>query len=350
MKALLILISLALLTMGGAAQSVASATQTPAPAAKPAAMPSFVVPLACALGSDCWVMNYLDLGPKDDGKAIDPMCGARTFDGSKGTVFALRDLEQMKKGVNVLAAQDGTVKRVRSAEPDGTGDAEELKKIQEAKKECGNAVLIDHGNNLQTIYCHMKKDSITVKDGDVVRAGDAIGQVGLSGYTKYPQLHFGVLWNERVIDPFTSLSSVARCGSVQRSLWKGDKPPVYEAAAFYNAGFSGDLPTLADVDSGKAAQTLLRADIPVLTFWATLFGVQPGDTITLKITAPDGQVFSERTIAQENSATRQLYYTGRKFTGKLKNGNYKGTATLSRTLKDGTKKTWDVERSVTISG
>lgn len=329
-----------------------TAESTSAPA-KPVLSPRFVPPVACALGTDCWVMNYLDIGPEHDGKATDPFCGARTYDGSKGTAFALRDILQMESGVNVLAARAGTVKRVRAGEADHKAATDDdLKKIREAKRECGNAVLIDHEEGLQTIYCHLKKESITVKPGDIVRAGDAIGQIGMSGFTRYPQLHFGILWDGAIVDPFTGLGSRARCGAVKRSLWESENPPKYEGATFYNGGFLNTTPKLNEIDNAKAIMTMIPAKSEMLSFWTTLFGVQAGDIIDMTITAPDGKTYSSRQITQENAQTRQLYFTGRK-QGKdqlLKPGTYKGTAVLTRKNKDGKKESWNFERSVSVQG
>lgn len=325
-------------------------------AAKPlvglAFTPRFVAPVACAMGTDCWVMNYLDVGPQDDGKATDPFCGARTYDGNKGTAFALRDVLQMEAGVNVLAARAGTVKRVRAGEPDRVATEDDLKAVREAKKECGNAVLIDHEEGLQTIYCHLKKESITVKPGDIVRAGEAIGQIGLSGYTRFPQLHFGILWDGAIVDPYTGLGSRARCGAVKRSLWDQSTPLTYEEVAFYNGGFLNVLPKLADIDSGKAIMTTLPARSDLMSFWTTLFGVQNGDQIKMTITAPNGKIYSERTVTQETNQTRQLYYTGRRQQNgeTLTPGIYTGEATLTRKMKNGKEKSWSLQRSVTVLG
>lgn len=343
---------LAMTAPAHAAGSTKRDAPTGAVASGPIFTPRFVAPLACAMGTDCWVMNYLDIGPEDDGKATDPFCGARTYDGSKGTAFALRDVLQMETGVNVLAARAGTVARVRAGEPDRVPTEDDLKAVREAKKECGNAVLIDHEEGLQTIYCHLKKESITVKPGDVVRAGDAIGQVGMSGYTRFPQLHFGILWDSAIVDPFTGLSSRARCGAVKRSLWDSSTPLEYEAAAFYNGGFAGAVPKLDDIDSGKAIITLLPAQSEVLSFWATLFGVQTGDKIKMTIKSPDGKVFSQRDVTQETDHTRQLYYTGRRQEAgqTLQPGTYTGEAVLTRKLKNGKEKSWTIQRSIAVQG
>src|SRR5688572_25598532 len=102
--------------------------------------PVFDLPLSCKPGKDCWILNYPDVGPDKDGTATDPACLSRTYEDHKGTDFAIADEASMNKGVNVLAAADGTVMRVRNSEPDRWPTKDDLEKTREAKRECGNAV------------------------------------------------------------------------------------------------------------------------------------------------------------------------------------------------------------------
>ena len=54
----------------------------------------------------------------------------------------------------------------------------------------GNAVVIDHGDGMQTVYAHQSK--IGVSDGQEVLAGDTIGYVGSTGFSTGPHLHFEI--------------------------------------------------------------------------------------------------------------------------------------------------------------
>lgn len=54
----------------------------------------------------------------------------------------------------------------------------------------GNYCVIDHGDGKQTLYAHSKR--LYVKKGDIVQKGETIGEIGETGNTTGPHLHFEV--------------------------------------------------------------------------------------------------------------------------------------------------------------
>ena len=63
----------------------------------------------------------------------------------------------------------------------------------------GNVVVIDHGNQIATVYAHMLASS--VKLGDVLARGQVLGTVGSTGYSTGPHLHFEYRVSGAAIDP-----------------------------------------------------------------------------------------------------------------------------------------------------
>ncbi|ARF74003.1 peptidase M23 [Kitasatospora albolonga] len=57
----------------------------------------------------------------------------------------------------------------------------------------GNHVILDLGGGTYAAYAHVRRGSLKVRAGDRVRAGQEIGQVGNSGNTTEPHLHFQLM-------------------------------------------------------------------------------------------------------------------------------------------------------------
>lgn len=122
----------------------------------------FIVPVSGSFGSP-WGMR------------MDPISGARRLHTGQDIRAA--------KGTTVRAAAGGTVVKVETNWKSGMGPY-------------GNYVVIDHGNGYFTLYGHLS--SVTDSKGNTIEKGDSlirgavIGQVGSTGRSTGPHLHFGM--------------------------------------------------------------------------------------------------------------------------------------------------------------
>ena len=74
----------------------------------------------------------------------------------------------------------------------------------------GNTVVIDHGLGLFSMLAHLS--AIDVREGDLVTAGEVVGQVGATGRVTGPHLHWAVRAGGARVDP---LAVLALLGSAQ---------------------------------------------------------------------------------------------------------------------------------------
>lgn len=94
-------------------------------------------------------------------------------------------------GRPVLAPGDGTVVRVRDGvSEEGTGEVRLAEVRENGMVIFGNYVVIDHGNGEFSHLGHLKPGSVKVVVGDKVHAGQPIAQVGTSGSSLFPHLHY----------------------------------------------------------------------------------------------------------------------------------------------------------------
>ncbi len=71
----------------------------------------------------------------------------------------------------------------------------------------GNLVVVDHGNGFSTKYAHLNK--IYVKKGQVLKYDDVIGEVGSTGRSTGPHLHYEVLYRGVSVNPLPFIKAKA---------------------------------------------------------------------------------------------------------------------------------------------
>ena len=284
---------------------------TSANQARPAGAPVLSLPLACIPGETCEIQNYVDRDPT--GGSLDYRCGSATYDGHSGVDFRLPDMTHQRRGVSVLAAADGVVARVRDGAADVSVHAPGAPSVE--GQECGNGVVVDHGEGWSTQYCHMARGSIGVRPGETVRAGAPLGQVGLSGNTEYPHLHLTVRHDGAVVDPFDTeeRAGPSRCGSATTSLWADPVGSAlrYQDGAVLNAGFSRAPVDMAGIEAGEV--TAPDRGAPALIAYVRAIDLQAGDRQRLALTDPRGVVQAETlSDALPRSQAQRLLFVGKR--------------------------------------
>lgn len=88
----------------------------------------------------------------------------------------------------------------------------------------GNAVIIDHGNGLETLYGHLSE--VLVNVGDLVTQLQTIGLSGNTGNSTGPHLHFSVIKDGQQVDPASIWGYASGTNYATAGLhWVGEKGP-----------------------------------------------------------------------------------------------------------------------------
>lgn len=96
---------------------------------------------------------------------------------------------RLHKGVDISAPPGSQIKAAFSGRVSYTG----------FMKDYGNIILIEHGNDVVTVYAHNEIN--LVKKSDTVNKGDVIARLGSTGRSTGPHLHFEIRVANKPIDP-----------------------------------------------------------------------------------------------------------------------------------------------------
>lgn len=71
--------------------------------------------------------------------------------------------------------------------------------VEYSRRGYGNHIVVNHGYGYKTMYCHLR--DFFVKQGDTVSRGELVGNVGNTGLSTAPHLHYEVLKNNQKLNP-----------------------------------------------------------------------------------------------------------------------------------------------------
>src|SRR5215213_2117393 len=230
-------------------------------------------PQAGIVGRDLYLANTVDLAPGD---AIrDPWCGSRTYDGHTGDDTTIRSFREQAIGVPIFAALDGRVNSVQEGNKDTSYGAQTLP--------WDNHVLLDAGHGQLQVYGHLRRGSVTVKEGDWVVAGQQIGLTGSSGNSSWPHLHFTTMLNFEPTDPWAGPCRPGPSGWAQDPAVGDD---LYVRDFTFSAdGFAGrrDLPWDEATRTGSFASGRRNVE-----FRVELGNAASVSSVSVRFVRPDG--------------------------------------------------------------
>ena len=240
-------------------------------AAAPAVGTLFDAPIVGPVNQRVFYLNYVDRMP---GPGVqDYACGQKTYDGHLGTDITLASFAVMDSGVPVVAAAPGTVV--------ATHDGEFDRQKAWIAGAVWNFVAIRHADGLLSIYGHLKKNSVTVAPGQAVAAGAPLGEVGSSGFSDVPHLHFEVHdANAVVVDPWAG-----RC-RVGASRWAAQLP-YQNVFALIGSGLTDATMSLDLAKDPPAQVDTFFTNDALVTMWVELVNVVAGTPAEFRLYQPD---------------------------------------------------------------
>lgn len=297
--------------------------------------PRFALPLDCEAGKTCYVQNFVDFDPGPG--AQDYLCGGATYDTHTGTDIRILSMAEAAKGIAVKAAAAGTVAKTREGVDDDLVDTEEEASRVSAYG-LGNVVIIDHGEGWQTIYGHMRKGSLKVRSGAKVEAGTPIGEVGLSGLTQFPHVHFEVRHNGKLVDPFTGREASAACvadagKALASSLWLPDVANALASteARILEVGFAGAAIEPEELEMGLSPDKLASPTSPGLVFFARVMNMREGDQLRFALDGPGDWKQEHAMKPVDRAKARFVGFAGKKLkAARWPPGRYAGRVELYR--------------------
>jgi murein DD-endopeptidase MepM/ murein hydrolase activator NlpD len=271
------------------------------------------------------ISAFVDHNDASPDQLTDYDCGDRTYDSDtynhdgtdfQGTQFPW--LTMANDGMIAIAAADGVLVDKHDGEPDqqcafnDTADP--------------NYVILQHPDGSETLYAHLKKDSVTRKKvGDSVEQGDYLGVVGSSGYSTGPHLHLGLRDSgSRLIDPYAGACNL----DIDESWWENQES-YYEKSiiSVTTHSASPEYPPCPQLEVPHFKNEFAPTDSIFLSVAVRDF--EDVNSIDVQLVAPNGQIAWQQTYTQDEFefAPNIAITWGLQFSNAIPEGQYTWRAT-----------------------
>jgi len=261
----------------GAGAHIANDSAVASAATEPS--PLLVYPIAGVYGRDYYIPYFVDLDPAP-GAIRDFKCGGNTFDTHTGHDPYIRSFTEQDIGVPVFAALDGVVDVVHDGEFD--------RSVTDAGQPA-NFIVLQHGDQ-KTLYYHLKRDSIRVTVGQHVTAGTQIAEIGSSGGSTGPHLHFEAQVDNQPYEPFAGPCRAGASSFAQQDTMLDNS--IILGVALSSQKFTDNPPI--PYDATPRTGTFLSANGQRFYMNALIGNLPPESTYTIQVEKPGGSLLGAR--------------------------------------------------------
>lgn len=239
---------------------------------------NFTLPIEGEPFVDWTIVNYKDLDNSIN--FSDWNGGNYTYNGHDAIDFTLPNFAAMDKGVSVLAAGNGVVIDLHD------GEFDRWSRVNPNPGRQANWLLIDHGNGVRTEYYHLKKHSLLVSVGDSVQKGQKIAEVGSSGFSSDPHLHFAVYENLETIETY------------QNPNYWWEKPLEYagNVDGVLDSGIMDHYPSTSELVDRPVDVTSFNIENsanPLVVSWSNLHWNNTASELIYQLVNPNGAIVNQ---------------------------------------------------------
>ncbi len=238
----------------------------------------FIEPIGRPANQFWAVNNYADVDPRAN-SSTDYRNGLYQYDGHNARDSGPWGFSSQDQGIPIYAAADGVV----DATSDGYFDRETTFGNRPA-----NYVEIDHGNGFKTLYYHFATNTVVVKPGQVVLAGQLLAHMGSSGISTGTHLHYTPYYRNAPIEvgyaPAVYLASPLPYG--------GDVSKF-----FFETGISNNIQNNDLNDHISEINHFALNSGGLVGFWMETYNLRVGDILRWRYYSPGGTLASTNTYS-----------------------------------------------------